>query len=380
MGLFRYALSLTVVMFHCGDWSAVSGRTAVFLFYCLSGYLMALVIDRTYGTSPSGALRFWLNRALRILPPYAFWVAISILLVLLRGHVGFDVESPEEPNRHFPIDPDVPGRGWLAIARELAFAMRVNLEALVVTSSPDVVEQAWSLGVECSFYLLAPLLWLLWMRARWLFALVAAASFGLGLYLLATLGTPAFDDRVYRNVLTSLFVFQLGMVAYGIRPKEGPTLRWAMPGALALLAAYLMLVGGDGVTRRYVEGFYAILPLGIAIVALLSRADRLPEPVATLDRAAGHLAYGVFLCHYVAMFLLFLSAEWIYETTGAFGVFGRYNRTAFGVWTCALSTLLAAGSFFLVERPIERIRDRVRGRTERRALRASPAAPAEHAA
>jgi peptidoglycan/LPS O-acetylase OafA/YrhL len=126
------------------------------------------------------------------------------------------------------------------------------------------------------------------------------------------------------------------------------------------------LVGGDGVTRRHVEGFYAILPLGIAIVFLLSRADRLPGPLATLDRAAGHLAYGVFLSHFVAMFLLFVAAEWIFEATGTFGVFGRYNRTSFGVWTCVLSTLLAAASFLLVERPIERIRDRVRSTPERR--------------
>lgn len=48
MGLYRFWLAITVVMFHMGGISWVSGRVAVFSFYCVSGYLIFRVLDTVY--------------------------------------------------------------------------------------------------------------------------------------------------------------------------------------------------------------------------------------------------------------------------------------------------------------------------------------------
>src|SRR5262245_28639689 len=54
---------------------AVSGSYAVFIFFCLSGYLMAKILDRDYG--PGSLSRFYWNRAARILPVYYLAVVFT---------------------------------------------------------------------------------------------------------------------------------------------------------------------------------------------------------------------------------------------------------------------------------------------------------------
>jgi peptidoglycan/LPS O-acetylase OafA/YrhL len=374
VGLLRYALALTVVMFHCGGWSLLSGRSAVFFFYLLSGYLMALVLDRSYGRSPAGALRFWANRALRILPPFIFWTVVSAALLYARGRVGFDIDSPAEPNLHFVIDPRLLDLDWLAdgarrLRAELVLAMEIRPERIMLTAGSSVLPQAWSLGIEAWFYLVAPLLSLLWVRARWLFTAIAAASIALNLYLLRKHGLEGFDNEIYKNFLTSLFVFQAGMAIHGLRPPG--SMPRAAATALVLFAAYLAIAGGRGPSLHYVLAFYAVLPLGFATVLVLSRAAPFTGRLLRIDRSLGDLAYGVFLCHFAAAFLLLVAQEWIFTATGVFNFFGRYNQSAFGASTCVAATVLATGSHLLVERPIERLRSRVRTRER------SPSTPPE---
>jgi peptidoglycan/LPS O-acetylase OafA/YrhL len=379
VGLLRYGLALTVVMFHCGGWSMLSGRSAVFFFYLLSGYLMALVLDRSYGRTAAGALRFWANRALRILPPYFFWVVVSAALLYARGRVGFDIDSPAEANQHFVIDPRILDLDWLAdgarrLRAELMLALEILPERLMLTGGSAVLPQAWSLGVEAWFYLFAPFLSLLWARARWLFALFAAASIALNLHILRKHGLEGFDNEIYKNFLTSLFVFQAGMAIYGLRPPGARPWPRAAAIALVLFAAYVAIAGGGGPSLHYALAFYAVLPLGFAIVLVLARAVPFRGGLSWIDRTFGDLAYGVFLSHFAAAFLLLAAQERIFTETGMFNFFGRYNRPAFGAWTCVAATVLAAGSHLLVESPIERLRDRVRTR-ERPASRRRPEQP-----
>src|SRR2546422_6427837 len=89
MGLYRLILSLTVVLFHFGGLPGLSAGIAVWGFFCLSGYLMALVIDQAYGPGAAGAARFWLNRALRLAPVFAVYFLLTAILMAARGHEPF---------------------------------------------------------------------------------------------------------------------------------------------------------------------------------------------------------------------------------------------------------------------------------------------------
>ncbi len=87
-GFFRYALAHMVVIGHLwrGLWEhpiAHPGVFAVFSFYLLSGYLMALTLNRTYSFTLKGTSRFFGNRALRIYPPYLFVIFLTAVLFWL---------------------------------------------------------------------------------------------------------------------------------------------------------------------------------------------------------------------------------------------------------------------------------------------------------
>ena len=74
--------------------------------------------------------------------------------------------------------------------------------------------------------------------------------------------------------------------------------------------------------------------------------------------------------------MLLVGQERIFAETGVFNFFGRYNKGAFGAWTCVLATAFSAGTVLLVERPIERLRSRVRARPIALASAPEPSQPA----
>ena len=68
--VYRFVLALFVVQAHI-PWSGGSGplsQHAVFSFYVLSGFLMTLILNETYGFGAGNCARFWANRMLRLYP------------------------------------------------------------------------------------------------------------------------------------------------------------------------------------------------------------------------------------------------------------------------------------------------------------------------
>src|SRR5688572_20654204 len=83
MGTIRLLLALSVVITHSAPVFGVrllSGDMAVTAFFLVSGFLMALILESKYA-GRVGA--FYLNRILRIYPPYLVALVGSVLFYLL---------------------------------------------------------------------------------------------------------------------------------------------------------------------------------------------------------------------------------------------------------------------------------------------------------
>jgi peptidoglycan/LPS O-acetylase OafA/YrhL len=98
MGLLRLFLALGVAAGHAwgnfglaGEPIFIGGR-AVQIFYMISGFLIAMILDGKYANSPRGVWLFYSNRALKIFVPYlvvlAVTVAASLLLYAAAGNAG----------------------------------------------------------------------------------------------------------------------------------------------------------------------------------------------------------------------------------------------------------------------------------------------------
>ena len=142
-----------------------AGAIGVWIFFCLSGYLIVGILQRARrglelvpnASAPRALLDFWRNRALRILPIY-YLVVVAVFALT-------HIESP----RGFPY----------------YFCYVQNFYIAFVTHQWSPITHFWSLAIEQQFYVLvAPVLIFLSARLHRSF-LVALLVFCVGFTLIA---------------------------------------------------------------------------------------------------------------------------------------------------------------------------------------------------
>jgi peptidoglycan/LPS O-acetylase OafA/YrhL len=331
-GIYRYALAMLVMFSHLmpfldGTWNWL-GVYAVFSFYSLSGYLMALILHGRYGFDAGGLGRYLANRALRLYP--AYWVAMLIALLV----------AVAMPSAARVMDPriGVPSLGdWPRHLLLLGLHWQVH---------PVLIPPAWSLHVEVAFYLLMGLGLARSRRttSAWLLASVAYTAY--------TLAAGWEAGYRYPTIAAAALPFSLGASAYLLQGR----LRVPVP-VLAALAA-VALVNAAGAVRLwsapYLGGFYLHCLLGATLVYGLAQLDAraAPATLRALDRAAGDLAYPIFLLHYPVAILLVGVA------------FAGQRPLGWALFLVALPCVHVAAWLLhrLVEVPVETVRRQIRGR------------------
>ena len=350
MGIYRFILAAVVVLFHFGGLSWVTGRVAVFGFYTLSGFLIVQVLDRVYLGERRGVGRFFVNRAVRLAPSYLLYAGLTLLVIRLAG-------GPVDADGRAFI-PGTDGANADLLRATLSFSPTLHTVdgVPVLLFWPPLIPQGWSIGVELSFYLIAPLVVMMARRRRALLAAWIGA--GLLIFLAAVrsagLDFEQFQMLVYKNAVASWFAFFLGGAVYFARRRWGRRVR---PGiAAALAAAWVLLLvlpqlGLGHEPARSSAVFTEFLWLTLLVSAAICLADT--SRVSALDRAAGNLCYAVYLNHFIVGALLIWS--------GADVLVGSPGTLVFGMAVLCGSAILGAVTYALVERPFERVRARVRG-------------------
>ena len=351
MGIYRFSLAALVVLFHFGGLSWIVGRIAVFAFYCVSGFLIFQVLDRVYLGQSGGVRRFFCNRFVRLYPLYVVYTLLTIVLLTWLGPEAF----VEPDGQRIMQGLDRP-TGALAL-NTLTFApsLRIDGSMPVLDFSPLLVPQGWSLGVEVSLYLLAPLVVMttrrrpLWL-ALWL--AVGAVAFLWGVRE-ARFDLDRFQTAVYKNSFASAFMFFAGGACYYIRRTWGQPVPFVA--FVIVLLAWLAVLTLPSLSlglgpARSPAVFAEYLWLTIAMSALVTWT---PVAGRSLDTFTGNLCYGVYLNHFVVAMVLLAS--------GATRYLGLPGSLRFGVAVLVGSTILAFVTYQLVEHPFDRVRARVRG-------------------
>ena len=133
-GIYRYGLAFCVAISHL--WAGMIGGPAAYAvwgFYCLSGYLMTLILNEKYGFSPRGVGRFAVNRALRIYP--AYFVVSAGMFVLFYWKPG--TAARLLPQLQMPVT----ARSWI-----------YSLTLLTPFDGGELVHGSSALRVELWFY------------------------------------------------------------------------------------------------------------------------------------------------------------------------------------------------------------------------------------
>jgi peptidoglycan/LPS O-acetylase OafA/YrhL len=178
MGILRFLLAISVVLAHStsiGGLELVAPDTAVQAFYVISGFYMALVLDAKY--KGKSYKLFISNRLLRIYPIYWIVLSLTFFLIMLSVFLG-------NSSSKMMVWQEITGHGFqtfylclIAVFSNVFFIFQDWLIFLNYDSINEklqfvsdfhgnrgglyglmLVPQAWTIGVELMFYLLAPFL------------------------------------------------------------------------------------------------------------------------------------------------------------------------------------------------------------------------------
>jgi len=272
VGAYRLLLAMLVAISHMGVTFAGfnPGVISVVSFLIISGFVMTSLIERNY-SAPEQIGLFYLDRILRLYPQFLFYFVVScaVIYFLLPGTPQAAALTVKNIITSLPIVP-----------------MGFYMYGITV---PEILPPAWSLGLEMCFYLLIPFLIIYKCRG-----LAFAGS--VAVFAVAYLGAIDTDIYGYRLLPGVLFIFLCGSYLYKAKAKGAMV---AVGTTVVATLLFLAIVEGFIERRPFNAEVTAGIALGVPVVFLLSKLK-----YHRVDEFFGNISYGVFLNHFVVMYVL----------------------------------------------------------------------------
>ncbi|HEX2296664.1 MAG TPA: acyltransferase [Actinomycetota bacterium] len=336
----RAVAVLAVLGFHAFEWPS-GGFLGVDVFFVLSGFLITtILLEERIATGAVSFKAFYSRRMLRLFPALA---------VFLAGYVIVLVASGEASNARF-----------LDALSALLYVSNWVI-ALGGAFHQEGIGHLWSVAVEEQFYLLWPaLLVLLASRGlRSALALAAALTAALVVWRIGLTTTGAPFVRLYYALDTrfdELLVGCLGGIAYvhagdRLRAIDRGLARRASIAALLLLAVAIVLVPQADYDVLHLGG-YTVLAAATLVIVVVCVTGLWPGLERALSAPAlvfvGKISYSLYLWH-VLVILVASRATFLPEVVRE-------------VAQVPLSFAAACASYFFVERPFLRLKERFASR------------------
>lgn len=328
IGYLRLFLALLVLISHTDVRinGLNEGVIAVIIFYILAGHVITYIFSEifSYYELKKRFFIFYFERVLRIFPLYTFVVLITYLFLKLTNY-GQPEFSPINIALNLLIVP-------------LNYYMYIEEHIIILRATEPAwwfVPPAWSLGAEIQAYLLLPFL----IVFRKLGAVIFLVSFLI--YCLSNLNVLHSDYFGYRLIPGVMFIFLLGVyveraIKNTLKLFEAFILIFSYTLAIIWFFYFVILRKTHGIYTR--ETLIGII-IGVPLVYLLLKLKYKPP----FYRLMGSLSYGIFLSHFLAIWLIdFLDLN----------LMGLYFYSAV-VLTSLLISILGV---ILIDKPFEKFR------------------------
>ena len=354
MGTLRTIFALSVLFSHSIGFVFVGGQNAVRLFYVISGFLISFILVEKKSYLNVGS--FYLNRYLRLFPVYISVAALSLIAFIIKSLIGSE-------SNIFKIFQEVPYSAFLLLIftnisiflqdwimfcgvedDSLVFTAKY-FESSIVLYQGLLIPQAWTLGVELEFYLIAPFIL---TRINTLLLLLLL-SLLLRIFLIHV-GLGASDPWQYRFFPAELALFLAGALSHQV-----------------LLPFYKKIISSERLDSFVDASTYALIfltlaywliPLDeliksiflIAIFILFVPFTFIYQSKRNWDKWVGDLSYPIYISH-----LLVFNT-----TTFIFARMGYSDEIKITLFTILFTILFATGLNYYVANPIEALRHKIR--------------------
>ena len=350
MGLFRVILAISVVLSHIAKtkspfYQGFGGTNSVEIFFLVSGFYIALILDKTYRSKRI----FYLNRILRLYPIYLIVCLLVLLTSIFRRGVAenlFDY-SPFVLLISTLSNLTLIGTDWLMFFDTSNGGIQLTSSVVTGDRMRDLlwIAPAWSLGIEITFYAMAPILckW----RSRFLLATI------IGLCTIRIVFNQSDFNFVESPFDARFFPFELpyflvGILLYRYRrdTKLETTipLKYLYPALAFFFLIFEPLRSGLDLSRT---ASMAVLVIVAAVVVLFGQSSE-------FDRKFGELSYPIYISH------IFVAQLYEFSSTGIVKKFPLLDNSHVSMSVQVL--LMVVTSYFLLQitKPIEKIRDKNR--------------------
>ncbi|HHH3483254.1 TPA: acyltransferase family protein [Klebsiella pneumoniae] len=354
LGVIRFFLASCVIYFHLAGQSPDLGLYAVNCFYVISGYLITLILHRTYHFEFS---RFALNRFLRLYPTYWFSCFVGFIVISTSQsptifHPSYGVNfSFDEALSNVLMIP------WAFYADNImtspfhSFGINpLHLDGYMFR----IVTSSWSVAVEIVCYFL---LWAFIARSYKTALLTMFLSIGYHWYSIKNVDSLVV---IYSPFIAALLPFSIGALGYFISNKlKEANIKICSNGITQILSCaifiilftsnwYLNYINKNSLAsvNYYVNNIIALL----AIISLHSTTP--PRKIENVCKTLGDLSYPMFLCQ----FFMGLVA---WEATGHTNVTRGLTIFIIGY---ALSFAFGLITIKLIDRPVSKLRNKIRQR------------------
>ena len=302
IGTWRLVLAMLVVCAHLfTPWWP--GALAVFAFYVISGFLMTLILQEQYSFSPADLRAFWVNRVLRIYPPYYFACLASILLIL-----AWPPGAVTSLNAHLSI-PDTPGE------------ILTNTFIVGLIDWPEdrssLVVPGWTLFIEQVHYLVISL-WAGRSRKNAFIFLALSVAYVAFTYLFLDAN---FGFR-YLIPPAGSFPFAVGVVLYFYKEPFGrliAAVTWKLAFCVSAVLYGLVFVAASMVADPLGVCLYANVLTSALLLIVLWHAPA-PSLMRRADKWLGDLSYPTYLLHWQAGALVVLATGYELKSVEAFAL------------------------------------------------------------
>jgi peptidoglycan/LPS O-acetylase OafA/YrhL len=348
-------------------WGPYTARAdvGVAVFFVISGFLLyrPFVLARFRQSSGPATLPYFRRRFLRIFP--AFWLVFTVVLLVPQFH-GLTWQRPSTSGLiyHYTLT-------------HIYFRDHVL----------GPVQQSWTLATEIAFYAFLPLYAVFMRRVlrrsshllrSELAGVAALYVFSVAFRLWLFVGVEDNTNGMYNTWLPArIDLFALGMLLavlsawvqarnleepWWVRARWFPIAAWAV----AIISFWYLSIGFglNDISKRqpgvdfsrpqqmWLQFFWGVTGFFLVLPAVFGRRDTGPVHRVLHNRVAawiGLISYGIYLWHEAII-------DWYLHLTDA--VAFRESFLKMTVFMLAFTFIIAALSYYLLERPVLRLKDR----------------------